>query len=289
MFISETNNENGHNSRQICPQAPLPISVVLDTVFASGIEFLVQLAERGEIDPKDVDIIYVTDRFLQAIAEQPKENLRQSGKVIFHASVLLRMKAEALLTHKAYGMENNGDDFLEFGDDDGMLIYDSNKQLIARQITLQDLERALVRRATKKQNRPRKVTLEELVAALREAERIEKLRLERKPKVRIQIEGLQQINDVDDILDLAHDENIEVVIDRAERIIADELQPGQSLTLVELIRKLGKRSDWVDAFLAVLFLSNAGKIILEQSSFYGPVTLVRTQDSDRMSGQVSVA
>lgn len=263
MYASDINNGN--------------LKAALDVAFASGIEFLVQLAERGEIDAKDVDIIYVTDRFLQAIAAQPKENLRQSGKVIFHASVLLRMKAEALLSSKQW-QQDTSDDFLEFTDDDGMMIYDASKQLIARQITLQDLERALVRRAGKKQNRARKVTLEELVAALKEAERIEKLRYERKPKVRIQIEGLSEINDVDDILELAHDEDIEFTIDRADRIIRETAQPGQSMLLRDLIVKLGKRSDWVDAFLAILFLSNTGKIVLEQDDFYGPVTIVRAEE-----------
>lgn len=264
-------------SAKIENSQPPSLTAAMDVAFAGGIEFLVQLAEQGEIDPKDVDISYVTDRFLQAIAAQPKENLRQSGKVIFHASVLLRMKAEALLAHKSYGDDNGSDDYLDFADDDGLLIYDANKQLIARQITLKDLERALVRRAAKKQNRPRKVTLDELVAALREAERIERLRRERKPKARIQLEGFHQINDVDDILDLAHDEDIEVTIDRTERILADELQPGQSLELIQLITKLGKKSDWVDAFLALLFLANAGKILLEQTSFYGPLTIFRAQ------------
>ncbi len=259
---------------------PLSLTAAMDVAFAGGIEFLVQLAERGEIDPKDVDISYVTDRFLQAIAAQPKENLRQSGKVIFHASVLLRMKAEALLANKSYGDGN--DDYLDFADEDGLMIYDANKQLIARQITLRDLERALVRRAAKKQNRPRKVTLDELVAALREAERIERLRRERIPKSRIQLEGFHQINDVDDILDLAHDEDIELTIDRTERILVEQLQPGRSLELVELIIKLGKKSDWVDAFLALLFLANAGKVILEQSDFYGPLMITRAHELDNM-------
>ena len=241
-----------------------------------GIEFLVKLAESGEIDPKCVDIIDVTDRFLAAIAAAPKENLRQSGKVLFHASVLLRMKAEALLADRTDSIDGGGDDFLDFGDGDGSLIYDANNQIIARQITLEMLEKALVRRANNRQNRQRKVTLDQLVHALKEAERIEKARRERKPKARIQLAGYQEVRDVDDILDLAHDENIEVTIERAERIFL-EMNPGDCLALVGLVRKLGPRSDWVDAFLAALFLSNAGKIRLEQPTFYGPLLLIRCE------------
>ena len=287
-IITEVSDPNEESKIRLLKQGPngaQPISISAALEVASGIEFIVRLAESGEIDPKDVDIIYVTDKFLRTIAAQPKENLRQSGKVIFHASVLLRMKAEALLANKSFG--DVDDDYLDFGED-GEFIYDSNKNVIARQITLQDLEKALIRRAANKQNRPRKVTLDELVAALREAERIEKLRAERQPKVRIQMDGLQQINDVDDILDLAHDEDIDMTIIKVERILVDQFKPGESLGLLDLVLKLGQKSDWVDAFLAVLFLANAGKILLEQESFYGPLTIMR-MDEIRETRQVEAS
>ncbi len=273
----ENNTDNEDQRIQLLRQAstnaqPISLSAALEV--AGGIEFIVQLAEKGEIDPKDVDIIYVTDKFLQAIAAAPKENLRQSGKVIFHASVLLRMKAEALLAYKS----PVNDDYLEFDEDGGEFIYDSDKNLIARQITLVDLEKALIRRVANKANRPRKVTLDELIAALREAERIEKLRIERVPIVRIQMDGMHAINDVDDILDLAHDEDIDVTIDKVERILINHFLPGQSLGLLDLIVRLGQKSDWVDAFLAILFLANAGKITLEQDSFYGPLSIMRMDE-----------
>src|SRR5215467_13519400 len=101
----------------------------------AGIEILISMAQKGEIDPKCVDIIDVTDKFLRAIAAAPKENLRQSGKILFHASVLLRMKAEALLAAANAELENHGDDFLDF-EEDGTLIYDSHNVPVARQITL---------------------------------------------------------------------------------------------------------------------------------------------------------
>jgi segregation and condensation protein A len=274
MLENETNNENEIQLLKQASDASQPISLSAALEVAGGIEFIVQLAEKGEIDPKDVDIIYVTDKFLQAIAAAPKENLRQSDKVIFHASVLLRMKATALLAYKA----PVADDYLEFDEDGGELIYDSDKNIIARQITLVDLEKALIRRVANKANRPRKVTLDELIAALREAERIEKMRTERTPKVRIQMDGMHAINEMDDILDLAHDEDIEVTIDKVERILINQFMPGQSLGLLDLVVRLGQKSDWVDAFLAVLFLANAGKITLEQESFYGPLSIMRMDE-----------
>lgn len=236
-----------------------------------GIEILVKLAEAGDIDAKNVDIIDVTDKFLRAIAAAPKENLRQSGKIIFHASVLLRMKAEALLAEASD--EVNCDDFLEFDEFGSPIIYDSRNQAVGRQITLRDLERALIRKISRQQ-RHRKVTLEQLIDALKEAERIEKTRQDKKPRNVIDLADHIEVNDVDDILELAHDEDIEMTIARVDMIIEKFIQKGETLELVQLIKLLRPKGDWVDAFLAILFLSNAGRITLEQEEFYGPVYLV---------------
>lgn len=237
---------------------------------AGGIEILIKLATSGEIDPKNIDIIDVTDKFLKAIAAVPKENLRQSGKILFHASVLLRMKAEAMLA--AAVAVDAADDFIDFDEDDGSISSDLSEP---RQLTLLDLERALVRKANNRQNRQRKVTLDQLIDALREAEKIEKTRQAREPRQRIELAGQHEANDVGDLLDLAHDEDIEDTISRVEQILASAIGEGELVQLLRIIQLLGGHGDWVDAFLAVLFLSNAGKLTLEQKEFYGPLFVVR--------------
>lgn len=237
---------------------------------AGGIEILIKLATSGEIDPKNIDIIDVTDKFLKAIAAVPKENLRQSGKILFHASVLLRMKAEAMLA--AAVAVDAADDFMDFDEDDGSISSDLSEP---RQLTLLDLERALVRKANNRQNRQRKVTLDQLIDALREAEKIEKTRQAREPRQRIELAGQHEANDVGDLLDLAHDEDIEDTISRVEQILASAIGEGELVQLLRIIQLLGGHGDWVDAFLAVLFLSNAGKLTLEQKDFYGPLYVVR--------------
>ncbi len=244
---------------------------------SDGIEILVRLAQKGEIDPKAVDIIDVTDKFLKLIAAAPKENLRQSGKILFHACVLLRMKAEALLNFSAD--EPSGDDFMDFEDGDGLL-YDSNAQEVGRQITLKDLERAIVRRAQRRQVRKRQVTLEELIAALKEAERIEKIRAEKKPpRAVIELAGQHEVDSVDDLLDLAHDEDVETTIEKVEILLAKILKLGEQIELFKLVPLMESHNDWVDAFLASLFLSNAGKIDLHQEEFYGPLFLALCNSS----------
>ena len=127
-------------------------------------------------------------------------------------------------------------------------------------------------------DRQRKVTLEQLIETLREAERTDKKKAERKPKNVIDMSDYHEVHDVDDILDLAHDEDIELTILRVERFLASDIPIGDRINLLTIVQMLDGRGDWVDAFLAMLFLSNAGKITLEQSEFYGPLYMVRCED-----------
>ena len=60
------------------------------------VEILYQLAKRGEIDPWNIDIVAVTERFLTELERRRELDLMISGRTIFYASVLLRMKSELL-------------------------------------------------------------------------------------------------------------------------------------------------------------------------------------------------
>ena len=61
------------------------------------VAILVGMAERGEIDPWRIDIVEVTDRFLSELEHQKTLDLRVSGRTLFYAALLLRMKSEYLL------------------------------------------------------------------------------------------------------------------------------------------------------------------------------------------------
>jgi segregation and condensation protein A len=277
--FTPTNDESGVPSQDINRGGQLvdvpanegsSISWSIDGKPVSGIEILVQMAGKNEIDPKNIDVIDVADRFLKTIAAAPKENLRQSGRILFHASVLLRMKAEALLSFQEEA-DLYGDDFLEFDEFGNPLTGGSEKA--PRQITLQDLEKAIVRRSFNKSMRHRPVTLEDLIEALRTAERADHERAHRVVEPKIDLSGHHQIDDVGDILDLAAEEDIDAVIERVEAILRNTFSSDDFISLMQLIQCLGGGGDWVDAFLAILFLANAGKIDITQEEFYGPVML----------------
>src|SRR5512133_1955431 len=83
------------------------------------VEILVGMAERGEIDPWNINIIEVTDRFLSELDRRRELNLQVSGRTLFYASTLLRMKSEQLTVAEAPEEVEEGDGEDLFGDDFG--------------------------------------------------------------------------------------------------------------------------------------------------------------------------
>ena len=74
----------------------------------SAIAFLIDLAEQGEIDPWDVKVIDVIDRFLKTLNTEPaalpdegrspyEASLSESGKAFLYASMLVLLKADTLV------------------------------------------------------------------------------------------------------------------------------------------------------------------------------------------------
>src|SRR3989338_2212817 len=131
-----------------------------------GLEILVQLAEKGDIDPWDVDIIDVTDKYLKALNSTPRENLLNAGRAIFFASVLLRLKSEILL--------NISNETLLSSKQTENLFHDDGVHL-----DLTKLESFLVRSSLGKQQRKRKISLNDLIYALQQAEEEEEKRTQR--------------------------------------------------------------------------------------------------------------
>lgn len=59
-------------------------------------DIVLKLAINGEIDPWNVDIVDLADKYLREIKNMYIPNLRYASKIIMAAALLLKMKAEAL-------------------------------------------------------------------------------------------------------------------------------------------------------------------------------------------------
>jgi segregation and condensation protein A len=207
------------------------------------------LINTEQLDPWDIDIALLSDRFLIKIRELEEANFFVSSKVLLAAALLLRIKSEILL-HKYLP---SLDDIL-FGRKE-------EKQEIQDKIEFDENVPELVLRTPLP--RLRKVTLQELMASLGNAINTEHRRIKRiivdkqreqdaaivMPRKRINVQD--KMKEVYEMLEKMFNE-------RKEKFSFKELS-GMS------------REEQIGAFIPLLHLDNQQKIWLEQEEHLGEI------------------
>ena len=245
------------------------------------VEVLVTLAENGEIDPWDIDVVTVTDKFLDALDDA---DLRTSGRALFYASVLVRMKGDELL----HGSDDEDEEELApweqpFADDPAAAGGEGG-EAPSDFDPVAALEDEMERRLDRKQARGTPETLDELVRELREAERGSWWKRQREYDTSDSPSGYgrgEQTLDyrsaddfrVDDepteadVTGTTHEEDIESVIEDVEATLREHYDAGRDEVLFrEVAAAYGSR---VQTFLAVLFMSHRGTVRLQQDELFG--------------------
>ena len=235
------------------------------------VEVLVQLAEDGEIDPWDIDIVEVTDKFLDRLDEAA---LRESGRALFYASVLLRMKGDAMLS----------------ADDDEPPEPEPWEMALADDEPIEDpdpfatLEQEMDRRLERKRARGMPQTLDELVRDLREAERDnwwkESREYDTSDSPDTYQQGTQQVDyrstdqfrmddepTEDEVTGRTHGEDIDAIIEDVHAAVREHYDQGRKEVLFREI-SLADVSR-VHTFLGLLFLSHRGHVRLRQDELFG--------------------
>lgn len=62
------------------------------------VDILLQLVKMGKVDPWNIDIVDLTEKYIKMLREMRELDLRISARAILAASTLVRMKTEALLS-----------------------------------------------------------------------------------------------------------------------------------------------------------------------------------------------
>ncbi len=223
------------------------------------VEILVQMAERGEIDPWNIDIVEVTDRFLSELERRKELDLRISGRTLFYAAILLRMKSdhlEQLAQEVDISFEN--DEIPEDNEDDDSEI---DGEAGGRLGPVDRLEREIKRRLERKQFRRHPITLYELITELKNAEKEERRRQ------RLHTYGPDEYFNADDVVSIAHEEGYQEAAARVLSCCTDACLGQERITLTELSEKLG----WSipEVYIPLLFLMFEGDILMEQEEFLG--------------------
>lgn len=223
------------------------------------VEILVRMAERGEIDPWNIDIVEVTDRFLQELDELRQRDLRVSGRTLFYASVLLRMKSEHLGAPIDEETPLDDDGFPE-PDEPG---FESREYLGP----VERLEREIRRRIERKHLRTRPVTLYELIRMLKVAEREECRRRRTRHVVK------EPEVDVDEVVGVAHEEGFQAASAAVWQGWEDLSPARERISLSDLCGALGRSVP--DVYIPLLFLMLEGRLAISQRDFFDEVFIER--------------
>ncbi|NJK40312.1 MAG: segregation/condensation protein A [Acaryochloridaceae cyanobacterium SU_2_1] len=222
-----------------------------------AIALLIDLAQRGEIDPWDVQVIDVFDRFLSQLSYQDSQELTSSGQAFLYASMLVLLKAETL----APSIE-------EAPELEELELFDGDPLALDRTALPSPLESCLYRRAAAPPPKRRRVTLTELIHQLE----LMAVAVEGQAK-RMRVRKVRRISKAASakaITQLAHQENLSEVAGQLEEIFA-RLDLNQDWLDFEDL--LALMNDRVGVFWALLLLCAQSKVELTQTEFYQDLRL----------------
>lgn len=235
---------------------------IAESVTKDAIALLIDLAERGEIDPWDVQVIDVVDRFLSRLIVSDRRDLYDSGQAMLYASMLVLLKANSLSDmQSAYDQETTADD--DQGELETEIVTDSMRLPT-------DFDKRLRRLPVALPPKARRITLEELIAQIEAISEIVD-RKTSKPTKRPSQSKVARKAAMKAIAQLAHKENLSEMVEEIERYFL--LHPDEEIEISDLAAVFNDR---VGVFWGLLLMSSQSKVELFQSEFYGKIQIVPT-------------
>lgn len=266
-----------------------------------AIRLLQDAAERGDLDPWDVDVIAVVDGFLDQLRsriEVPRlvathdgghggsyeQDLAATSEAFLAASVLVGLKAE-VLERQTFPPPPPVDDGFELEAHDVESWAFSGFELPRRP------ERHLWRRPVAPPPLQRPVTLGELIRQLEDiADRIEQGEAPRRPKPRSR--AYSERAAIEQVAALAHREKLPETTAALSLFLSDWPQAEGWVDFEALV------SDWAEAapadldqdrvgvFWALLFLCSQGQVdLLQDGGLHGPLRIRRVCEEAEALGQ----
>jgi len=207
------------------------------------IELLINLVISEQMDPWDIDIVKITERFLREINRMRELNLKFGGKFLLATSFLLRLKSESLLEEKG---------------EDEELPFESETLSQEEEYRYEYKEKSEIKPIPiVKREGCRKTTLFELIAALQQALSEEVLR-----------RSFRKSKDKKIIIKVKEKDIKEKILDIHKKI--EKLAANGEITFSELV--MGKpKVEIVEILLALLFLYAQGKIYMHQFEPFGEI------------------
>ncbi len=196
------------------------------------------MAKKGEIDPWNIDVVELADKFLKRV-----EDLRVSARVLLYAAILVRMKAEVIVSEAVVEDEPEISD-VDYVDAE----FDFH------------IDEPVVERP----RRPKRyTTLQELIRELRKADML----ITRRKRRRIRAELPKA-----EVLEAPHEEDIEEIVTRVYEELLMEFRSRKEVSFFEFTEGFDRRR-LVSYYVSILHLAYRGKIELIQEKFYEDIKI----------------
>lgn len=249
---------------------------------SEGIGILVDMAKAGKIDPWNIDIVDVTDKYLAHICEMKSQNLRLTGRTFLFAAVLLKLKSNVLEGLDVMQFESyDPADELQYDDDGFIVDYGEDNYVPTNNVI--SIDEVLQRRTSVRLNHNRVVTLKDLIRQLEFYEKLEQKQSLKSAHERAKrrVQSYSRLS-ADDIVNLAHEEYIETCVLKLKENLAQIFTKNEKIELNELTL-LGM--DKISAYIALLFLTAETDYDLKQDEFYSDLYVVKYEKDEDLTDE----
>ncbi len=213
-----------------------------------------------DMDPWNIDIVVLADRYKSYIERMERFDLEVPGRVVLAAAILLRMKAEALRASEEDEPDEVEEEFMEFDEE----MYDDPAD--ENQLRIPE---AVPTPPVKKKGK-RKVTLDELTDALSKAMDIKEKRGQRQ-EVRKEAEDYGIEVEEEDITD-----RLESMFSTLKGFVSNGTDAVTFSTLVER----EDRQERIEQFVNLMHLETEERVRCYQEEWLGEIEIEVLEDAD---------
>lgn len=212
------------------------------------------LVKTEKMDPWDIDISILTKRYIETIKKLQEHNFFISGKVLLASAILLKIKSNKLLTDYIAQFDNQ--------------LFAKEEDLLEEVVEMEqeDIPRLLIKTP---QARKRKVTINDLMVALKKALDVDKRR-EFKKLQEIPIRRAEIPTKKFDIGQL-----IKTIYQK----ILNFFKKQEVITFSQLIPS-EKKEDKITTFIPLLHLDKDSKINLSQNEHFGEIYINKAENQE---------
>ena len=214
------------------------------------------LVKSEEMDPWDINITLLTQKYIQVIKEMKEHDFRISGKILLAAAILLKLKSTHLIDNDISKLDQ--------------LINSTEEEIIEEEF-LEGISSKMERDKNKyqlvprnPQPRNRKVSIQDLVNALQKAMESKRRILERTKPIKFTIP--QRNMDI-----------LEVIKDVYNKVIYYSKKEKEKITFTRLLPPRAGKQEKVNTFIPLLHLENQERVEMAQSQPFEEIQITLTK------------